>query len=213
MLPPVIDGIKLFCLSSKFTEDAAVGWIETEREINLGDGSKVVDKGRRGFIKEILTSAIDWGELDYLICDLPPASGTEVLSFFDYLQDLYGVILVSQPSEIAVVGLRKTVDYLKTNQKPILGLVENMALCLCPHCGKEFYPFISPGVDLKKLAQEEHIPFLVSIPQVSDMRELKPYFDELADKIIKAEARVLKQDVLSIGAKLERAVIKKGLGL
>ncbi|MBA7627471.1 Iron-sulfur cluster carrier protein [subsurface metagenome] len=145
--------------------------------------------------------------------DLPPSTSDETFSFFNCLPDLLGVILISQPSEISVVGLRKTIDFLKREEKPILGLVENMALCLCPQCGAEFYPFVSGGVDLKKLARQEGIPFLVSIPQVDTMDKLKPYFDGLAEKVIRAEGKVLKQDVLSIGAKLERAVIKKGLGL
>ncbi|MBA7631240.1 hypothetical protein ES703_38769 [subsurface metagenome] len=54
---------------------------------------------------------------------------------------------------------------------------------------------------------------MASIPQVDTMDKLKPYFDGLAEKVIRAEGKVLKQDVLSIGARLERAVIKKGLGL
>ncbi|GAI96514.1 unnamed protein product, partial [marine sediment metagenome] len=129
------------------------------------------------------------------------------------LPELYGVILVSQPSEIATVGLRKTVDFLKSNRNPILGLVENMAMCLCPQCGATFYPFTSPRVDLRTLAREDGIPFLLSFPQVSEMSQLKPYFDELAEKVIKAEGKVLKQDVLTMGARLERTIIKKGLRL
>ncbi len=212
LIPPLVDGIRMFPLASKFTEDAAVGWRSADRELQVG-GDKVIDKGRTGFIEEILTRAVDWGDTEWLVLDLPPSTSDETFAFFNCLPDLYGVILVSQPSAIATVGLRKTIDFLKSNQKPILGLVENMGMCLCPQCGAEFYPFVSAGVDLKKLAREEGIPFLVSIPQVDDMNKLKPYFSELADKVIKAEGKVLKQDVLSMTARLERAVIKKGLGL
>lgn len=213
LLPPLVDGIRMFPLASKFTESACVGWRSSDRELQLSSGDKVIDKGRTGFIEEILTRAVDWGDVEWLVLDLPPSTSDETFAFFKCLPDLYGVVLISQPSEISVVGLRKTIDFLKTNQKSILGLVENMAVCLCPQCGAEFYPFVSAGVDLKKLAREEGIPFLVSIPQVSDMSQLKPYFDELAEKVIKAEGKVLKQDVLSMGARLERGIIKKGLGL
>lgn len=213
LLPPLVDGIRMFPLASKFTESACIGWRSSDRELQLSSGDKVIDKGRTGFIEEILTRAVDWGSLDYLVLDLPPSTSDETFSFFNCLPDLLGVILISQPSEISVVGLRKTIDFLKREEKPILGLVENMALCLCPQCGTEFYPFVSRGVDLKKLARQEGIAFLVSIPQVDTMDKLKPYFDELADKVIGAEGKVLKQDVLSIGARLERAVIKKGFGL
>lgn len=212
LIPPLVDGIRMFPLASKFTESACVGWRSTDRELQVG-GDKVIDKGRTGFIEEILTRAVDWGDLEWLVLDLPPSTSDETFAFFNCLPELYGVILISQPSEISVVGLRKTIDFLKSNQKPVLGLVENMAMCLCPQCGTQFYPFVSGGVDLKKLAEEENIPFLVSIPQVDDMNKLKPYFDELADKVIKVEGRVLKQAMLSMGARLERKLIKKGLGL
>lgn len=213
LIPPLVDGIRMFPLASKFTESACVGWRSSDRELQLSSGDKVVDKGRTGFIEEILTRAVDWGDTEWLVLDLPPSTSDETFAFFKCLPELYGVILVSQPSSISVVGLRKTIDFLKTNQRPILGLVENMGKVLCPYCSQEFYSFTSSAVDLKKLAREESIPFLVSIPQVSDMSQLKPYFDELAEKVIKAEGKVLKQAVLSRGARLERGIIKKGLGL
>jgi len=212
LIPPLVDGIRMFPLASKFTESACVGWRSSDRELQVG-GDKVIDKGRTGFIEEILTRAVDWGDTEWLVLDLPPSSSDETFAFFKCLPDLYGAILVSQPSEIATVGLRKTIDFLKTNRKPILGLVENMAKVLCPYCSKEFYSFTSERIDLVSLAKQEGIPFLVSIPQVSGMSQLKPYFDELADKVIKAEGKVLKQDVLTMGARLERVMIKKGLGV
>jgi len=212
LIPPLINGIRMFPLASKFTESACVGWRGTDRELQVGN-EKVIDKGRTGFIEEILTRAVDWGDLEWLVLDLPPSTSDETFAFFKCLPELYGVILISQPSEISVVGLRKTIDFLKTNQKPVLGLVENMALCLCPQCGVEFYPFVSSGVDLKELAKQEGFPFLVSIPQVNEMSKLKPYFNELADKVTKGQGKVLKQDVLSKMAGVERKIIKRGLGL
>lgn len=212
LIPPLVDGIRMFPLASKFTEAACVGWRSSDRELQVG-GDKVIDKGRTGFIEEILTRAVDWGDTEWLVLDLPPSTSDETFAFFKCLPELYGVILVSQPSEIATVGLRKTIDFLKTNQKPILGLVENMGEVLCPYCSEKFYSFTSERIDLVSLAKREGIPFLVSIPQVSDMSQLKPYFDELADKVIKAEGKVLKQDVLTMGARLERTIIKKGLGI
>jgi len=212
LIPPLVDGIRMFPLASKFSEEACVGWRSADRELQVG-GDKVIDKGRTGFIEEILTRAVDWGDTEWLVLDLPPSSSDETFAFFNCLPDLYGVILVSQPSAIATVGLRKTIDFLKSNQKPILGLVENMGKVLCPYCSQEFYSFTSERVDLASLAKQEGVPFLISIPQVNDMRELKPYFDELAERVIKAKGKILKQAVLSTAAKLQRSVIKKGLGL
>jgi len=212
LIPPIVSGIRMFPLASKFTESACVGWRSSDRELQVG-GEQVIDKGRTGFIEELLTRAIDWEDTEWLVLDLPPSTSDETFAFFDCLPELCGVILISQPSAIAVVGLRKTIDFLKGNQKPILGLVENMGKVLCPYCSQEFYSLASQRIDLVSFAKREGIPFLVSIPQVSDMSQLKPYFDELADKAIRTEGKVLKQNPLSAKARLERALIKKGLGL
>ena len=213
IIPPLVNGIRMFPLASKFTEAACIGWKRSDRELTLSSGDKITDKGRTGFIEELLTRAVDWRNTEWLVLDLPPSTTDETFTFFRCLPQLFGVILVSQPSEISVVGLAKTIDFLRREERPILGLVENMATCLCPYCGQQFYPFVSGGVDLKKLAEEEGIPLLVSIPQVDDMEKLAPYFAELANRVITGRGKVLKQDIFSMGARLERAMIKKGLGL
>jgi len=215
LVPPVIDGIRMFPLASKFTEDACVGWRESDSVIALSDGSVYKDPGRRGFIQEILTCGVDWGDTEYLILDLPPSSGQDVMSFYDYIPNLFGVLIISQPSEIAVVGLMKTLDFLKGQEKPIIGLVENMGRCLCPHCNRYFYPFTSKGVNLQRLAKDEGIPFIVSIPQVDAMERLGPYFDELAQYVINCQPRVHCQSVLGGGQKAIRDFEKffiRGIG-
>lgn len=212
IIPPVVDGIRLYCLASRFAEEAAVGWRGSDIKRKLSNGEEIIDKGRRGFIEETLTRGVDWKDTECIIYDLPPSTSDETFAYFDFIVDLQGVILISQPSQISVIGLMKTIDFLKTKQMPICGIVENMAYFLTPD-GQSFYPFVSPGVDVKKLAQDKGIAFLVSIPQVDSMDRLKPYFDELADKVIHSKGKVYKQEVLSTRAKLERAVIKKGLGL
>jgi len=215
LVPPAVDGIRMFPLASKFTEDACVGWRESDSVIALSDGSEAKDPGRRGFIQEILTRGVDWGDTEYLILDLPPSSGQDVMSFYDYITDLFGVLLVSQPSEIAVVGLLKTLDFLKGKEKPIIGLVENMGSCLCPHCNRYFYPFASKGVDLRRLAKDEGVPFIISLPQVDAMERLKPYFDNLAAYVISSKPRVFRQSFLGGGQRAIRNFEKlfvKGVG-
>lgn len=209
MVPPMVNGIKIFPLASKFTEDACVGWKEGESIIELTPGEKIINPGRRGFIKEILTNGVDWGQIDYLVLDLPPSTGQDVMSFYEYIPDLFGVILVSQPSEIAVVGLLKTIDFLKGQERPIIGIVENMGACLCPKCGTTFYSLASQGVDLRKLAHEQDIPFLVSIPQSDSMVSLGPYFSDLADKVVNAHPKVFKQGMFSLRSRILRKVSKE----
>ncbi|GAI13708.1 unnamed protein product [marine sediment metagenome] len=108
LIPPLVDGIRMFPLASKFSEEACVGWRSADRELQVG-GDKVIDKGRTGFIEEILTRAVDWGDIEWLVLDLPPSTSDETFAFFNCLPDLYGVILVSQPSAIAFL-LRLEVD-------------------------------------------------------------------------------------------------------
>jgi ATP-binding protein involved in chromosome partitioning len=204
LVPPTIQGIKMYPLAMKFTEDFSVAWRESDQNILLSGGDTAINTGRRGFIQETLTRGVDWGELDWLVIDLPPSTGQDVMNFYAYIEDLFGVLLISQPSEIAVVGLKKTIDFLKTEERPIIGLVENMGRVLCPHCRKEFYPFTSRGVDLHKLADKEGIPFLVSIPQVDSMERLQPYFAELSRKIMGAKPKVFRQDVFSGRRRLVR---------
>jgi ATP-binding protein involved in chromosome partitioning len=213
LVPPLVNGIRMFPLASKFSENACVGWQSTDRELQLSDGDKVTDRGRTEFIKALLTKVVDWKDTEWLILDLPPSTSDETFVFFDCIPDLYGVILVSQPSEIACVGLLKTIDFLKNKEIPVLGLVENMAACLCPYCNKEFYPFTSKGVDLKKLARDQDIPYLISIPQVDSMDKIEPYFRKLAATVMAAPGKVVGQYVFSKRAKLKRGLISTAMNI
>lgn len=205
------DGIKLYCLAWRLTEDSCVGWREEGSErVIMGERRTI--PGRKDFLEELLTKTIDWGELDFLLYDLPPSSGTETWVFFEQTPNLYGVILLSQPSEISVVGLKKTVDFLKRQERPILGLVENMAFALCPCCNTSFYPFASDKVDLKRFCEEAKLPLLATIPQAST-EQLKPYFAQLADAVVNSKPKIFKQEVFSLSSRLTRKIIKTGLGL
>jgi len=210
LIPPVVEGIKMFPLASHFSEEACVAWRMGQTEIDLGDQRELVP-GKVDFIKSILTDAVDWGDLHWLILDLPPSSDDSTFTFFEVLTDLYGVILVTQPSRISVVGMTKTLDFLKVNGKPILGLVENMAFALCPHCGGEFYPFTSERAEIDKLAKKEGLPVLGSIPQAQDMGQLKSYFDELASRLVKTRPRVLRHKVFSKRVRARGKRVEVGL--
>jgi len=207
MLPIEKDGVKLFCLAWKLTEDVCVGWREEGKKMEVL-GEKKWFPGRKDFLEEVLTKTVEWGDLDFLLYDLPPSSGTDTWVFFDQAPDLYGIIAISQPSAISVVGLKKTIDFIKREQRPILGLVENMASFICPECGKETYPFTSDRIDLKEFARKAKIPFLCSIPQCPDMERLEPHFRRLAEEVLNAEPKVLRQDVFSMKDRLERGIIK-----
>ena len=159
------------------------------------------------FVSELISDEIvTWPQpLDFLIADLPPSTSSEMFSFLDQVTDLHGVFIVSQPSKLSVTGLKRTVDLLRVKQIPIIGLVANQDGFLNQHMELE-YQFLSPKVDLKKLASKMGIPFLLSIPQTSDLNKIKPYFKMLAERIITTKPVVLKD--VTLVKKLKRKILK-----
>lgn len=159
------------------------------------------------FVSELLSDEIvTWPEpLDFLIADLPPSTSNEMFSFFERVKDLFGVFIVSQPAKMSTIGLLRTIDLLRQKQIPIIGLVANQDGFLNRH-GEIEYQFLSPRVDLKRVAREAGVPFLVSIPQCGDGDKLKPYFSEMAEKVISSKPVVLRE--VGFGRRLKRKVVK-----
>jgi len=111
----------------------------------------------RQFLSEIV-----WGELDVLFIDLPPGTGDEPLSIAQLLPEIDGVIVVTMPSELSRVVVKKAITFAQRLKMPIIGVVENMSGFVCPNCGHKIDIFQSGGG--KKLAEEAGVPFLGSIP-------------------------------------------------
>ena len=105
---------------------------------------------------------IFWGELDFLFIDLPPGTGDEPLSIAQLLPDLDGVVIVTMPSELSSSIVKKAVTFAETLKLPIIGVVENMSGFVCPHCNEKIEIFKAGGG--KKMAEEQGVPFLGSIP-------------------------------------------------
>jgi len=159
------------------------------------------------FVSELLSDDIvTWPEpLDFMIVDLPPSTSNEMFSFLDQTKDLFGVFVVSQPAEISVIGLKRTIDLLRVKQIPIIGLVANQDGFLSDHGGLE-HQFLSPRVELREVSKKAGIPFLISIPQTADARKLAPYFQELAQKVVDSHPVILKE--VTLGRKLKRKLVK-----
>ena len=81
-----------------------------------------------------------WGELDYLLVDMPPGTGDVALTVFQSLP-VDGVVIVSSPQDLVQMVVGKAVNMANLMQVPVLGLVENMAYVECPHCGERIYPY------------------------------------------------------------------------
>jgi Mrp family chromosome partitioning ATPase len=126
-------------------------------------GSAVIWRGplKTAIVKQFLKD-VDWGELDYLVIDAPPGTGDEILSICQLLDDARGAIVVTTPQEVSLLDVRKSIEFLRHLNTPVLGVVENMSGLICPHCGKKIDLFKSGGGE--KLASEMNVPFLGRVP-------------------------------------------------
>jgi ATP-binding protein involved in chromosome partitioning len=93
-------------------------------------------------IKQFL-SDFEWGELDYLIIDLPPGTGDEPLSICQYIKDINGAVVVTTAQKISMLDVSKAIDFLNKLNIKIYSIVENMSEFICPHCGKSSKLFYS----------------------------------------------------------------------
>lgn len=107
-------------------------------------------------------SDVAWGELDYLFIDLPPGTGDEPLSIMQLIPDMDGVVIVTMPSELSEVIVKKSVTFAKQIGVPVIGIIENLSGYVCPECGKKVNIFKSGGG--KRIAEDLSIPYLGNIP-------------------------------------------------
>ncbi len=104
---------------------------------------------------------VEWGDLDYLVCDLPPGTGDVQLSL-SQLIPIAGAVMVTTPQEVAIVDVVKGIAMFEKVEIPILGIIENMSYYKCPACGHNDEIFSHGGG--KRLAQEVGAPFFGEIP-------------------------------------------------
>ena len=115
---------------------------------------------KSGMIQQFVTT-IDWGDLDFLIMDAPPGTGDEPLTVVQTVPDAKAVV-VTTPQDVALADVRKSINFCKTVELEILGLVENMGPFKCPHCDEEIAVFKRDGG--KTTAMDMGIRFLGSLP-------------------------------------------------
>jgi len=127
------------------------------------DESPVIWRGplKMKAIQQFL-SDIMWGELEFLLIDLPPGTGDEPLSVMQLIPDMDGVIIVTIPSEVSQVVVKKAVTFARQLNVPVIGIIENMSGFVCPKCGTEVNIFKVGGG--QKIAKDLSVPFLGSIP-------------------------------------------------
>ncbi len=119
-----------------------------------------------GAVKQFM-SDVDWGELDYLIFDLPPGTGDIQLTLVQTIP-LTGAVIVTTPQDISLADARKGFKMFEKVNVPILGIVENMSYFICTHCGQREEIFDNGGG--RKAAEELGVPFLGEIPIYTNIR-------------------------------------------
>ncbi len=156
LVPIVAHGVKLM----------SIGFMMRDEQAGIWRGPIVAGTVRQLF------GEVDWGELDYLIADLPPGTGDAPMSAAQ-LVPLSGVVIVMTPQEVAARIASKSIIMFRKLNAPIVGVIENMAGFVCPNCGVESQVFPGPGG--RELARQFQAPFLGSIP-------LDPLVGESSDK-------------------------------
>jgi ATP-binding protein involved in chromosome partitioning len=109
----------------------------------------------------------DWGDTELLIVDLPPGTGDIQLSLMQKWKPA-GAVIVSTPQDLALIDATRAIDLFRKMDVPVLGLIENMAGYLCPHCGEESDPFGIGGAEAA--ARVMSIPFLGRVPLTGSIR-------------------------------------------
>jgi len=145
IIPAIHQGLKVISVGFFVDKDEAVVW-----------RGPMVHRLLQQFLGDV-----DWGELDYLICDLPPGTGDVQLSL-SQLIPIAGAVMVTTPQEVSIIDVVKGIAMFEKVEIPILGIVENMSYYKCPACGHTDEIFSHGGG--KRLAQEVGTEFFGEIP-------------------------------------------------
>jgi len=143
--PAIHHGIKVISVGFFVDKDEAVVW-----------RGPMVHRLIQQFLGDV-----EWGDLDYLVCDLPPGTGDVQLSL-SQLIPIAGAVMVTTPQEISIIDVVKGIAMFEKVEIPVLGIIENMSFYTCPACGHHDEIFSHGGG--KRLAQESGVSFFGEIP-------------------------------------------------
>ncbi len=180
MIPPVAHGIKVISMGMLVPADQPIIW-----------RGPMLHGAVQQFMRDVA-----WGELDYLVVDLPPGTGDVSLSMAQSVP-VAGAVVVTTPQSVSVSDVRKAVGMYRQLNIPILGVIENMSHFVCPHCGEVTDIFGTGGGEA--MATDLGIPFLGKVPIDTRVRKggdegvpivvaapeakAAKAFDELASKV------------------------------
>jgi len=162
---------------------------------------------KHGMIEQFM-SEVEWGDLDFLIIDLPPGTGDEPLSVAHIIGkgNVDGTVIVTTPQEVALLDSRKSVTFAGKLDIPVYGIVENMSGLVCPHCSETVDLFKSGGGE--KAAKEMNVNFLGRVPidpmVVVQGDSGKPYVLEVKDTPTANAFKAIADNILSQTIKAEK---------
>ena len=149
--PPEAHGLKVMSFGFFAADDSAVIW-----------RGPMVMKALQQFFYDV-----EWGELDFLVIDLPPGTGDAQLTLVQSLP-ISGAVIVTTPQNVALLDAVKGVVMFRKTDVPILGVIENMTTFVCPSCGAESSIFGTGGAE--KMSEKYEVPLLGNVPLVSELR-------------------------------------------
>lgn len=173
----------------------------------LSDNSPVIWRGPMvsGITQQFLNQVI-WGELDYLVIDLPPGTGDIQLTLTQQAP-LTGAVIVTTPQEVSAVDARRGLKMFEEVNVPVLGVIENMSYFVCDGCGKRHYIFRQGGG--LKISQELNVQFLGNIPLESAIADGGDSGNPI---VMSNETSVATQRYMEIAGKIAASlsIIKEG---
>ncbi len=195
MIPPVSHGVKLMSLGFLLPDHS----------------SPVVWRGPmvHGVVTQFL-GQVDWGELDYLIVDLPPGTGDVPLTLAQLIP-MTGSVVICTPQDVALIDARRAVKMYEQLNVPCLGIIENMSYYLCPKCGHRDELFDHGGA--KSAANDLGVPFLGEIPLNAGIRIFgdrgapEKIFTDTADYVSEAIERVVANTAGQISIRSQQAEV------
>jgi ATP-binding protein involved in chromosome partitioning len=150
--PVVVDGLRVLSMGLLVPEGEAVIW-----------RGPMLHTALTQFLRDT-----DWGDLDYLVIDMPPGTGDVALSLSQLLP-LTGAVVVCTPQDVALLDAVKAIAMFRKVNIDVLGMVENMSFFVCPNCDARHHIFGSGGA--KRRAEELGVPFLGEVPILPRLRE------------------------------------------
>lgn len=151
--PPIMENVKVMSMGFFY---------EQSQQAGIYRGPIIA-----GIVKQFITD-VNWGDLDYLIIDLPPGTGDAPLTMAQTIP-ITGILIVTTPQDIAMNVAVKSIGMFNKLNIPLIGVIENMSYLSCPHCNEKINIFGEGGG--KKISDQFNIPFIGEIPLTSQIMQ------------------------------------------